>query len=730
MSTVLDAARRCTARGWRVIPVPFQAKAPTITAWQELRLEDADLPAYFNGSPSNLGVLLGAPSGDLADVDLDCAETVALADVFLPTTAATFGRASKPRSHRLYACEIQTEKFADVDGAMLVEIRSTGGQTVFPGSTHPSGEAIEWENDGEPARVEPDELRRAVVHLALAAMLARHWPDRSRHDTALAAAGFLVRAGVDDEAVVRIVTAAARVAGDEEWTDRKRAALDTVASVRTGEPATGGPRLAELLVGDGPKVVERMRKWLGATDEDREHFNLTDAGNAQRFARDHGRDLRYCYAWHRWLVYDGRRYATDAGAGVMARAKETARRIYAEAAAEGDPDRRRALATWAKKSESKERLHAMLALGQSEPGIPVTPAELDRDGFLLNVENGTLDLRTGELRPHRREDLITKLAPVSFDPAAPCPTFLGFLDRTMAGDRERVAFLWRALGYSLTGDTREQCFFIPWGAGANGKTTLTRTVFHLLGDYAAGTRAETFMVKHGESIPNDVARLMGARFVLASEAEENQRLAESLVKGVTGGDVLTARFMRAEFFDFVPVLKLWLATNHRPVIRGTDHAMWRRVRLIPFTVTIPEPEQDKTLGAKLRAEAPGILAWLVAGCRAWLASGLGEPESVRAATGEYRAAMDTLGAFIAERCTVDPEADIAARELYEEYQRWCSASNEKPISKKAFGLRLTERGFADFRTKHERGWRGIRLRTLLDPETDAVPAETGMVDPW
>ncbi|MBI2218775.1 MAG: bifunctional DNA primase/polymerase [Candidatus Rokubacteria bacterium] len=266
--TALDVARDYRARGWYCIPIPYEAKRPTLDCWPDLRLEADDLAEHFNGGPSNVGVLLGAPSGDLADVDLDCSETIALADALLPSTAAVFGRASKPRSHRLYASEIQTEKFADVDGTMLVEIRSTGGQTVFPGSTHPSGEAVEWAEDGDPAHVEPGELRHAVVHLAVAALIARHWPgDGMRHETALAAAGFLARAGVDAESVVRIITGAARVAGDPEWSDRKRAALDTVAAIRSGEAATGGPRLGELLTGDGRKVVERMRKWLGATDE-------------------------------------------------------------------------------------------------------------------------------------------------------------------------------------------------------------------------------------------------------------------------------------------------------------------------------------------------------------------------------------------------------------------------------------------------------------------------------
>jgi hypothetical protein len=263
--TPLDVVRAYVGRGWRVVPIPHRQKAATLRGWQTLRLTEADLAQHFNGGPMNSGVLLGEPSGGLVDIDIDLPEALALADLILPATACVFGRAGKPRSHREYTCAIETEQFPDADGAMIVEIRSTGVLTVFPGSTHPSGEAVEWTEDGTPARVEPAALRQAVAQLAGAATLARHWPATGvRHAAALAAAGFLLRARVPDERVVAIVTAAARVAGDPEWRDRKRAALDTVAALRAGDPATGGPRLAELLAGNGGKVVALLGKWLGA----------------------------------------------------------------------------------------------------------------------------------------------------------------------------------------------------------------------------------------------------------------------------------------------------------------------------------------------------------------------------------------------------------------------------------------------------------------------------------
>jgi putative DNA primase/helicase len=224
------------------------------------------------------------------------------------------------------------------------------------------------------------------------------------------------------------------------------------------------------------------------------------------------------------------------------------------------------------------------------------------------------------------------------------------------------------------------------------------------------------MVRGPDSIPNDIARLRGSRFVTAAEADQGQRLAEALVKQMTGGDVMTARFMRAEFFDFSPTFKVFLATNHKPEIRGSDYAMWRRIRLVPFTVTIPAEEQDHQLEQKLRAELPGILRWSVEGCLALQRHTLGVPKEIQAATDAYRSEMDVFGHYLAERCTEDPLADVSVKDFYDDYSAWCKATNERPLSKRAFGLRLADRGFQQTRSARVRGWRGLRLRTQDDPD--------------
>jgi putative DNA primase/helicase len=279
--------------------------------------------------------------------------------------------------------------------------------------------------------------------------------------------------------------------------------------------------------------------------------------------------------------------------------------------------------------------------------------------------------------------------------------------------RELVAFIRRALGYTLSGDTSERALFVCHGGGGNGKSTLLETIADMLGDYAMRTPAETLMVKREGQIPNDVAALRGARYVHASETEEGRRLAESFVKDLTGRDTLAARFMRGEWFQFRPVCKVWLRTNHKPVIRGTDEAMWDRLRLIPFEVRIPEHQQDRELPHKLREELPGILAWAVTGCLLWQVNGLGTPERVRAATQGYRDEMDRLGDFVDDCCVVTVEAQVTTKAIYSIYMAWCQRNGEPPLNRRAFAERLQERGFRPVRIGHEgaRGWAGVGLLT-------------------
>jgi putative DNA primase/helicase len=437
-------------------------------------------------------------------------------------------------------------------------------------------------------------------------------------------------------------------------------------------------------------------------------YNLTDLGNARRLVHRHGRNLRYCWLWRKWLVWDGKRWVKDDTGEVYRLAKETVSSIYQEAAAAPNDEARKELGKHATRSEAGARIKEMVDLARSD--VPVMPDELDASPDLLNTESGTIDLRTGELREHRREDLITKIAPTTYRPDAAAPTWEAFLERVLPGEDLR-AFVQRAVGYSATGDTSEQCIFINHGGGANGKSTFQEAIAAALGDYAMRAPTEMLLAKRSDGVPNDVARLKGARFVSASETEEGRRLAESRIKDLTGQDTITARFMKAEWFDFAPTHKLWLSTNHKPEIRGTDAAIWRRIRLVPWAVTIPPAEQDKKLPIALRHELAGILAWVVRGCLLWRREGLQAPDEVRKATGEYRAEMDVLAGFLVECCELDTGHWEYAKDLYECYKRWCDENGERPEPQRKFGGRLGERGF-----QRDRGgsrgagiWRGVRL---------------------
>ena len=455
--------------------------------------------------------------------------------------------------------------------------------------------------------------------------------------------------------------------------------------------------------------INEAMKWAPGKTAEPEH--LTDLGNARRLVRLFGDDLRFCN--HRgWFTWSGKRWEQDETGAIDRLAKATVRLIYNEAASCEDKDLREKIASHAHKSESDARIKAMIELARTEPEIVVRHAQLDFDPWRLNVANGTLDLRTGELQPHRREDLITKIIPIDFYPEATCPTWLSFLDRVMAANQALIRFIQKCVGYSLTGSNREQIFFILYGVGANGKSTFIIVVSALLADYAMQTRTETLMAKRGDQIPNDIARLAGARFVSAIETEGGRRLAESLVKQMTGGDRMTARFLHREFFEFEPTFKLWLAVNHKPRIVGTDHAIWRRVRLIPFNVIIPDDERDPDLPEKLKAELPGILAWAVQGNAMWQLHGLKAPQTVTQATEQYREESDPLATFIDDRCAVEPEAEIGKTELYKAFRSWAEEAGERDLSQRNFNERVAERGFEDGRNMKNRFWKGLRLADL------------------
>jgi len=440
------------------------------------------------------------------------------------------------------------------------------------------------------------------------------------------------------------------------------------------------------------------------------NIQLTDSTNASRLAREHGRNIRYFAAWKKWMVWDGTHWETDEGGSLVhEKGLESVRNIYDDLLKTDDYRERNEIENFGKISESMRRREAMIKTASYIKALNIRSDDLDKNPWLLNVRNGTIDVLSGEFREHRQEDLITKCANVDYDPAADCPQWKQFIREIMNYKTDIITFLQTAAGWAMTGDNSEQVMFILFGSGANGKTTFLNTLMYILGDYALATPTETFMKKSGDQNTNDIARLRGTRFVTTTEAEQGRRLSEPIIKKITGNDQMTARFLYGEYFCFAPTFKIWMATNHKPVIKGTDYGIWRRIRLIPFTTRIEEGKQDKHLELKLKQEASGILNWLLEGIERWKREKLQAPPAILNATDEYRGEMDVIGNFLNECCVQEKEATIRIRELYKAYADWCDENNEHAVSERFLSMRLKEMGFSQGRTSEARFWVGIGL---------------------
>jgi len=439
-------------------------------------------------------------------------------------------------------------------------------------------------------------------------------------------------------------------------------------------------------------------------------FPGTDLGNARRLVDAHGRDLRYCISWGKWLIWDGKRWAVDRTGEIERRAKSTVDGMKREAKSMDEEDQRRtALQKHCRLSQSASRLQAMCRVAESELAVVVTPEELDRDPFLLNCGNGTLDLQTGQLRKHRREDLLTKITPIECLETATCPTFETFLNRITGGDTELAMYLQRCIGYCLTGQVTEKALFFLCGGGDNGKTTFIEAVRFVLGEYAGQVPIETFLRKNNNGIPNDLAQLDKLRFVTSSEVPEGRSLDESKVKYMTGMGTIQARYLYHELFEFKPTFKLLIDTNRLPRVAGDEKAVWNRVHVIPFNVTIADSEKDKNLLARLQAEAPGILNWAVRGCLDWRGNALRVPDAVQKASQGYREEADTVARFLAECCEIRKGFEKTA-DLYSAYIKWCSEEGERPEEKVRLAKVLASRGdLQQQKVKGDRGWLGIKL---------------------
>lgn len=424
----------------------------------------------------------------------------------------------------------------------------------------------------------------------------------------------------------------------------------------------------------------------------------SDDALALEFSQRHGDDLRYTAAWGRWGCWNGREWETDETRKVLDLARDCCRHVSESC---HDPKLARHIA-------SARTIAAVERLAQADRRHAATVDQWDADPWILNTPGGVVDLRTGELRPAQQEDYCTKTTAVA--PGGDCPRWRAFLERITDDSQELECFLRRMCGYILTGVTREEAMFFAYGTGANGKSKFLQAIAGMLGDYAKVAPIETFIDSKNQNHPTDLAGLKGARLVTAIETEQGRRWAESKVKSLTGGDKIAARFMRQDFFEFVPQFKLVVAGNHKPGLRTVDEAMRRRFNLLPFTVTIPPGERDGELGEKLKAEWPGILRWAIEGCLEWQRDGLNPPAAVTVATEEYFEQEDALARWIGERTEQKEGFSESSTDLWEDWKAWADFTGEFAGKQKAFSIALEGRGYRKARKNQGFRFLGIVLR--------------------
>lgn len=756
--TVLDAALDYARRGWPVFPVPVGSKSSHKSAEHSggrkwgATCDLNEIAADFRKWPdANLGIVTGPKSGILvieADtLDGHAVDGIANLDALVKAHGglpATIEALSPSGSRHLYFQYPAGPNIRNSAGKIAagIDVRGDGGMVLAAPSTKPGkAKPYTWTNPpglfdladcpewllklcekAEPKQAGGFDFNidtgqaSAWANAAIASELARvlSAPNGKRNETlneAAFALGQIAGGGNADPEDMRrrLIGAGLSIGLDHGEVD------DTVASGLA----------AGLLSPRGPKDQAASDTRTGAAGE----AGGTPDHTHDQLALDLGRDLwdqdaKHVAAWGAWLVWTGAQWRKDTKLAHLTQAREYLRRRSDdltkwadrkadEKAKTGDDRAAKQVTDWAasevKRLRDKHTIAAVVDMARSNPASGAEPDDFDRNTMIIGTPTGTIDIKAGQARPAMRGDMITKLTGVGMEDGKPVE-WLRFLDMIFDGDREVIGFLRRALGYTLTGETTEHKLFFCHGSGANGKSTLLNTVSYILGDYSRRAAAETFLAKQSDGHPTDVAGLRGARFIAASEIPRGRSWNEATIKDLTGGDVMTARFMRGDYFDFKPEGKLWIAGNTMPSFRGVDEAMRRRVVLIPFRVTIPADQRDTRLPAKLEAEAGRILSWIMAGAIEWQARGLMVPASIAAAATDYLDDEDTLGQFLAEETVKDSNAFTSTGDLHQRFTQWADRDGIMRWSKLTMSKELVTRGIKNHRTPTARGFIGLRLK--------------------
>lgn len=693
MRDCLKAALTYAERGWRVFPLDGKRPFKGMRGYLDGTVDAAQIREWWRRWPkANVGIACSSKHGPLV-LDVDGPSGFKLLRMMkLPSTRTAISRKGKQHLYfdpmRNGTAIKRAIRLKHEGKKYKLDILGDGGYVVAPPSIHPdTGRPYKWENGKQiipfPKRV------LGFIQQSDTRKVAPPLPD-------------VIREGERN-------TLLTSLAGSMRRRDASPEAI--LAALRETNAERVRPPLPD-------RELYNIAHSIGKKKPETEDEHFTDLGNARRFVIANHPRVRSVPAYFRnpFSLWDGRRWIADVSGETHRLAKGVVRALWVDALQESDPERRDALLKFATKSESAPRIRAMLDLAATEPELVVAPEALDADPLLLNVHNGTVDLGAGKLYKHRREDLITKLAPVDFDKKAAAPRWEKFLREIFNDDEDLIGFVQRSVGYSLTGETKEHCLFFLYGQGRNGKSTFLEVIRTLLGDYAQQADFNSFQDRRGEGPRNDIARMRGARFVTAIEAKGERGFDETMLKQMTGGDTVVARRLYEDFFEFKPQHKLWLAANHKPVVKEQTEAFWSRIRLIPFSVTIPVERRQKGLADKLAKELSGILNWALKGCLAWKANGLQEPAAVLKATKSYREENDVLGEFLAACCVVEEEGWASTPALYRAFTDWWTDTRghrSTPLSMAWFGRLLGERPeFRSVKRKQIRGWRGLSVKDI------------------
>lgn len=669
----------------------------------------------------NVGLLTGEVSG-LLDIDLDCREAVALADVILPAPHIQFGRTTCDSGHFLYKALSfgPTKRFSSTEGDVLIELRGNNSQTMIPPSKHDCGEQLTINDsnlDLEPQHY--DHLHRCVSFVAAAAEIAKNWRKGVRHNLALAFSGYCLKQGVSTELLETIFDRITTLKGDEEAEDRLKTLYTSAA--KPTEQLEGYKGLERIL---GTDKANRIADWVGTylgkvssrspsvrsvypSDivnygqfSDLARQTEGDLGN--EFGRWLDRKARFVVERKEWFLWNGVTWVPDYANHIL----QLAISFVDDAKAELINGLKYQTAQELDKFKSVNRLENLIKVAASQRATHSTA--FDQSPMVVATREHYLSLETGEIFAPNPDMLISKTLNVSYDANASCPTFERFICDVFEGDRDLMHFVKKVVGYSLTGHTSEQAMFILIGDGANGKSTFINLLNSLWGDYGT-TAASQMLVAGSSSLGDDLVDLIGARLISVNETEEGQSLAEAKVKQMTGGDYLKGRPLYGKWIEFKIIGKLFLATNSLPQINNSDHGIWRRINTIPFNRTFRPDEQDRDLAQKLQAEMPGILNWAIEGCLAWQKERLNPPKSVLDEVAEYKDAMDTVAQFVNDECDLAQDAKSSASSLYLDYQRFCGTLGKRPKTNIHFKKQLLKvDGVEQRKTSSGNMWLGIK----------------------